>query len=186
MIKFNAHRLAVMIKEAKENGYDFSDNTTGADIDITQYENTLVVICQGSNEVKDWMTNFDIHTVDYKGIRAHHGYVRTHQRIVDFVNDEILKAVNASHIIYTGHSAGGGIAQMLHVLHSSMKPSRCIVFASPKPFKDKIRHKFVELYTNPLDIVPYLPITNRAINDVIITKPGFYHGISGYIKRLVK
>jgi len=162
----------------------FSDQTTGVDLSIRRNDNTLFVLCRGSDEFIDWITNFDAHTVSYNNIDVHHGYFRAWAACNEFVyNMAMDEEINT--VYFTGHSAGGALAQLLFVFKPKdlIKKTYCVVFASPKPFKS-YTNNFIDMYHNPLDIVGYLPFVFKKANKSIPTRPGLYHSIKSYWKTM--
>lgn len=142
---------------------------------ITQQEDTLYVCFKGCSKFSDYITSIDIRSCKIQGttVGLHNGYCEKSKFYQQPVQDAILHACESGHIrniVYTGHSAGGSMAEMTAVFVDGIIRDDRIkrwsyTFGSPKAgdlmFKEALENVCdgqvlrVEMYN---DIVCLLPI----------------------------
>jgi len=70
---------------------------------------TAIVVFRGTDEIRDWLTNFDIRNVRLEHGDVHSGFWNAYQELRKKVVDE-LEIAGPKHIWVTGHSLGGAMA----------------------------------------------------------------------------
>ena len=132
------------------------------------FDNQAYVVFRGTDEVTDWLYNFNIHEHD----GFHEGFYKLYDKIWNIVYEFKNKYEN---IIYTGHSLGGALAT---VCASKLGCSKLVTFGSPRVLTRKRKKEFnIETYryVNNMDIVPKFPLPIRFVHTdglQYITKSG--------------
>lgn len=150
--------------------------TVGEDVQfafITDEENNVVVVFQGSNSKLDWKNNFRFWKVPYKDMeikfRVHAGFLRVWKSCRDEIMNR-LEELNPTSITVIGHSLGGAIATLCMEdcdfrfrKTGKLDKLQCITFGSPRVIgllhfnKIKDRWNGTRLINNSSDIVPCVP-----------------------------
>ena len=68
-----------------------------------------IVVFRGTDEVRDWLTNFDIRNVPVQHGEVHSGFWNAYQELRTEIVDEFDR-IKPKHIWITGHSLGGAMA----------------------------------------------------------------------------
>jgi len=159
---------------------------------IHQIDNILYVYFRGCNSKQDLVSGMDIRKANIFGenIYVHNGFYQQYLDLETSLYSELYNTYtlnNVKDIIFTGHSAGGSIAQIASVVAKSWIwrdkniNIHCIVFGTPKvgnnDFKDIIEYELqdrllrVETYN---DIVCLLPmhISFHHAGSALILKNG--------------
>lgn len=135
----------------------------------------LYVIIRGTDSLFDWVTDIPIYTVVKTDDSYHSGFYYAACNIFQQIKDTVNNHVNKGYtIVFTGHSLGGSVAQILHHLFSKYinNDKLCsYVFGAAAsmgktPAKDIKSNCFSFVYCN--DIVP------RAMHYVTFLKKKGY------------
>lgn len=93
--------------------------TTINDVDFKfiEYDNTLEIYFQGSNQVTDWIDDFLFSKRPYKNMdvsfRVHRGFLKQWKQIEDIIIEKI-KNPKYKEIVIIGYSLGGALAWFCH------------------------------------------------------------------------
>jgi hypothetical protein len=152
---------------------------------------TLYVCFKGCSSWRDYIKSIDVRSCKIHGeiLGVHNGYCEEYKRFHNEIIHEILEACNKDEIkdiVFTGHSAGGGVAQLCglfiydYIKDNNIK-KHCYSFGSPKVgdiyYKDAIENYFgqdllrIEVYN---DIICLLPVKQRFehVGEALIMKHG--------------
>jgi len=160
--------------DAASNWYHGIMEDTGVQRYVAANGGTVVVAFRGSEEGQDWLTNLQFTTTNWAfagdSVPVHTGFYGQYsaQRAALKAN---LDARTITHIIVTGHSLGGGLAQLAayDLAHLYSVPVSLYTFAAPRAsptsssFQDNLKtaidaHGGKEAHvTNEKDVVPCLP-----------------------------
>lgn len=119
----------------------------------------LVIAFAGSDDVVDWLANADWHAV----AGEHHGIARMLEPMMPEIR-ACISIYAPEEILITGHSLGGGLADLLLEKMPTTSEITCITFAQPRVFVDSHRPdvklrastRYLRVATNR-DPVPHLP-----------------------------
>lgn len=156
---------------------------------IKRNNDTLFVCFKGCSNVEDFLTSMDIRSCKIEGnmIGIHNGFCERSKAYRDEIESSLLRACekgDIKHIVYTGHSAGGCVAEITAVLTSDIIADssiikHCYTFGSPKAgdevFKDAIEHICkdnvvrVEMYNDLVCLLPMQPQFTH-VGDALIFK----------------
>jgi hypothetical protein len=147
---------------------------------IVAFRGTLVPNINDLASLLDWMQDFDAVPKGVDGMpgKVHTGFWRGLETIWEGVMaavQPLLTAPSGKLPLYvTGHSKGGGLAQLAAIrFHlAGMSPQRVCTFASPRvgdqAFADEydaaitgIRYEYTD------DIVPHLPLSQSVLNSLL-------------------
>ncbi len=135
--------------------------------------NRLIVAIAGSNDVSDWIDrasgNLHFRTVEMPpSLKVHAGMAAAAKAIAAVVAGDILRFL-AEHqeldrcVIFTGHSRGGALAQILPLLLGMSQSDYLVVtFGSPKVISGDISQSAVH-FQNWSDLVHRLPVQIRGV-----------------------
>jgi len=165
---------------------------------IYQFEDMAVVTFRGLKTVQDLVRSLNFIPEDYRGTRVHRGFAEATQELNDLGIIPMLAKQRERYdkVIYTGHSLGGAIANILSL---DVPPDKLITFGSPKVIskpKSVFENTEIIRYVTKYDFIRYvppnLPYMYKHIGDGIILPGSFYikelfrpHRISEYIKSVV-
>lgn len=155
-----------------------ADNDTGF---LVEQDGYLIVAIAGSDDFSDWdprkSGNLNISTTQFlPGIYLHAGVLEAAQKIANLIRNEVWDNMEAQIakdstvrplVIFTGHSRGGAIAQLLPLV-MGMSPTnyQVVTFGSPYAIAGE-RAQCMEQnavhFQNALDIVPRLPLPIRSL-----------------------
>lgn len=130
-----------------------------------------VVVFRGTDEIIDWLHDFDIDANDYKefGGYVHHGFAISALMAYEIVT----KLCDSQKPIYcTGHSLGGALATLFSVL---AKPQivETVTFGCPRVFledaADANKHMLGTRYVNRYDLVPTIPMETLGYRHIMET-----------------
>ena len=144
------------------------------DVVLYKGNKSLYVTFKGCSTFNDFLTSADIRSCRIHGekVGIHNGFCEKHKGLHDNVIYDVLDncmSGSISDVIFTGHSAGGSVAQIcsvfMHDIISDGVTAHCYTFGSPKvgdeAFKDAIestlKDKLVRMETYN-DIVCLLPM----------------------------
>jgi hypothetical protein len=155
---------------------DFSsDHDSDHTFAIVTFGNTLILAWRATKSMKDWMTNFccipresELWSHSYPNLKAHGGYTEILEKKWPTYCQTIESIINKGSIkrvIFTGHSLGGGMATVAHVVFKSQMNTKLslhtVAFAPmtisiPEPWNDenKTTKEFVtEISNNTCNII---------------------------------
>lgn len=158
------NELAHKLLECCEKAYDVPTGKHSNDQwYIEEIEGYFVIAFAGSNDLPDWLENIWAWSTKTKKARVHR---RWHKRVKSIKNH--LEAFQGRNVIFTGHSLGGALAQLMLLetqeLDANKERFNAVTFASPKPIK-KFYSEWRELlfrfhtyhFINPCDGVTKTP-----------------------------
>ena len=168
----------------------------GIQVVFTLDEEYLYIIFVGSNEKKDWITNFRFWSKEYKGNYFHGGYLKTlSPHVGELISIAESRNVDGLPIIIGGHSAGGGWAVDMAVI-SGLTPDQIVTFGAPRALKrvNGSTQQFLNVrltnYKNAYDFVTKLPLFWRDFGKQVVTwfrvKGDFEHEMRLYNERFFK
>ena len=179
---------AVLTELAYKLEPDFDSH--GVQVVFFEREEYFYIVFVGSNEAKDWLTNFRFWSKRRGGSQYHGGYLKT---LAPNVSD-ILRLIGEKNIgrlplIVCGHSAGGAWATQFSCI-SGISPKQIVTFGAPRSIK-KANHevqKFLNArltnYKNAYDFVTKLPFGWRDYGKQVVRWVrylGSEHPMSVYI-----
>lgn len=162
-------RLSCLCKESYERKIEnpnqiqivYKANSDIAYISFDENLNSLVVAVRGSDDRKDWLSNFMVRSVKTKFGRCHRGFYGSANDLCSNMIDDLveIESFNYQNIIVTGHSRGGAIAYVLANLlaDKGINVCECVTFGAPRAFKRSHKPAFDGLnlrVVNQFDIVP--------------------------------
>jgi hypothetical protein len=145
------------------------------DMLIQKKDHTLFLTFKGCSQFKDFVNSIDIRNCKIGGdtVGIHNGFCEKYKELSDNIWCEVLKNAmsdTVSNVVFTGHSAGGSIAQIASLLTGTRLQDIgmecfCFSFGAPKTgdelFKDAIEYtmgdKLLRIETLE-DIVPLIPM----------------------------
>jgi hypothetical protein len=155
------------------------DDISGEEILVgsAEIDGELVqVVCAfGSNEVKDWITNFTffLKSLHFRKpeyarsgspIKAHSGYLSGYERI----REKVLSCITSTNVLVVGFSMGGGIAPLIAVdiqYNKNVEKLTCVGFSGAKiwnkagmiSYNKRVPASFAISYSNDIvfKVVPF-------------------------------
>lgn len=153
-------------------------------------EGWLLYVFAGSREAQDWIDNITLIPVPWStGGLVHVGFADQYRHNRQSVEQALL-AFPDTPVFVTGHSLGGGVAQ---IAASILRPRETHTFAAPPAgtlkFKKSLADLRVYRHVKGLDPVPHLLPQFRHIGSLIRLPGGEglpveHHGIRGYYEAL--
>ncbi|KAK4248897.1 hypothetical protein C7999DRAFT_13178, partial [Corynascus novoguineensis] len=162
----------------------------------------LVIAVRGSMKMIDWVVNANYGPCDaYDLLRAHDtfqvhsGFLNGARALLPVVKDQLASTVGpssdrASHVIFTGHSAGGAVASLLYLhflgIASQTFPSlrfSLVTFGSPPviaPSVTNLVNEHLKHQTNPglaVAVVNETDVVARADNLYLLSLVDLYKSI---------
>lgn len=151
----------------------------------------IIVAFRGSNNMANWISNFDYFMEPYKGsdtMKVHTGFFADYDLVSPLVINAVRTLTQAhpsATILYTGHSLGAALVTFAAVdVMEQLDPTNPVMFysyGSPRTGNQAFTDHVMTLYPDYFrvvhytDIVPHLPMTefgfNHAGNEVWYTKP---------------
>ena len=143
---------------------------------------TLIIAFDGSNDLKDWVSNFRAGRYDDE----HKGFFDSFDKFKKALAGILTQLPRPRQVIFTGHSRGGALATLAakHFTEvRTIKRCSCITFGAPKVGDREFRNDYNLLpidhtgYRNGWDIVTYLPpsVTGyRHVGKIIRLKRPWY------------
>ncbi|BCS01633.1 lipase family protein [Aspergillus luchuensis] len=128
----------------------------------TVVDSVLVVAVRGSTSVMDWMVNGNgepitpSQSIGEPEAGYHKGYLAVAEAMQARLAEEVRAAVGAPgdmDLLFTGHSAGGGMAQLFYAMAASKSSSRTIATVVPN-FR---RVHCIVFGTPPIATIPIRP-----------------------------
>lgn len=139
---------------------------------LVQEGKRLIVAIAGSNDVSDWMDresgNIHFQPCGSMGdFKFHSGMAIAAQNVAQEISGDIFRFLHDHQdgiVIFTGHSRGGAIAQILPLL-IGIDPSdyMIVTFGSPQVISGNLRQTAVH-FQNWSDIVHRLPVRIRGMS----------------------
>lgn len=123
---------------------------------------TVFVVCTGSDDTFDWLSNMFAIKKRIGKIRIHRGFHNSLKRVKNSVKQALSEA-EFEHLVFTGHSRGAAIAQLLAWFFSNYYKVECCTFASPR-----VGNKFFADSMNER-----VPVNKRFVvrSDIVCTVP---------------
>lgn len=118
----------------------------GSDVATIKYDRTLkaiVVTVRGSDDKKDWRSNFRFASIDTPFGKCHRGFFKSADRLTSCIRGVIEGLPEHERVILNGHSRGG-LAYIVACILSYVGFNVCAVvtFGSPKFFKTDHKSPF--------------------------------------------
>ena len=135
-------KLARLCKESyfSKNPYIEYTNTIGLQgyIYLNHDDKTIYIIFRGTDEMKDWKSSLSFLPTDIgNSISVHRGYQKliSYENVVEKMVDEVDRVYTTFYkydVYVTGHSLGGGLAQLFaYYLHKNKKiKPKVVIFGS--------------------------------------------------------
>jgi predicted lipase len=145
----------------------------------------LIFCFAGSNDLKDWISNFEFLPLD-EGDTIHKGFYDSWSKFKDEVTVVVCSHTQLP-ILCTGHSRGAALATLCarHIAKNLKTPCKSVVFGSPNLGNKKYRDEFELLpidatkVINGYDVVTYTPPTELGFcgvgKSVYIKQPFWHH-----------
>lgn len=130
-------------------------------------DSDVAVGIAGTNDVLNFVTNFDVRSSHVGKLEVHRGLWEETQLIAlllkNLVAEDKIPDFRDPSLNWwiTGHSAGGAKASLLPLAIQDLSPFGIYTFASPRCFKTKSIPFYgydVHRFENPYDIVPSVPL----------------------------
>ncbi len=159
---------------------------------VVLYRNgRCVYVCfRGCSSLNDFVTSVDIRNCRINGesVGLHNGFCERHRDLKDEVNLAILEECMrqpVTDVVFTGHSAGGSLAQICALFAYDMIDNdiqtHCYTFGSPKIgdeyFKDAIEETLkdnllrIETYNDIVCLLPMQPHFEQAGGALLLGTP---------------
>lgn len=112
-------------------GYVVTENTLGH----------MGIVFRGTDDIRDWVRNFQIKPQGDQGIEAHSGFVKEFWNVWPSMHDYIKKNYRNHKIFVTGHSKGGVFAALAcrSLIWSRIPLYLCATFGAPAFLSHKER-----------------------------------------------
>jgi hypothetical protein len=147
------------------------DEISGVDVYLGKVDDYQVIVCWGSTELRDWITDFKFFFKRWRRpscaredspIRVHGGYLDGWEAI----RMKVLPFIISDKVLVTGYSMGGGLSSIIAIdVQYNLHPTDlvCVDFDGPRVWNDEGRASFNRrvprsykvAYGN--DIVPKVP-----------------------------
>lgn len=161
------------------------------DVTTSKLGDTLYVAFKGCSTLGDFINSIDVRKCKIHGedVGIHNGFCEKYKMLYDSLWSAILTNLmtgDISNVVFTGHSAGGSIAQIMSMflkdnLDMNEINTYCYTFGTPKTgdksFKDAIENTLgnsflrVETYNDLVCMLPMEPSFVHA-GEVLILKDG--------------
>lgn len=158
---------------------------------VNRYNNTLYVCFKGCSSVGDFLNSIDIRNCKIHGetVGIHNGFCEKYKSMQHTILFEVLNELCGEYpitdVVFTGHSAGGSIAQIVSLFMAEELAdikTHCYTIGTPKTgdvfFKQALedeldKDKLLRLETHN-DLICLLPMqsTFQHAGDVLIMKDG--------------
>jgi len=158
------------------------------EITTERRRNVLYVTFKGCSTVGDFINSIDIRNCKVHGddVGIHNGFCEKYKLMYDTIWSEVANAAdreNIDSVVFTGHSAGGSIAQIASLflcedLQANGMETYCFTFGTPKTgnanFKDAIECSLtdrllrIETYRDLVCLLPVQPTFIHAGSALII------------------
>lgn len=155
---------------------------------VSQKDDTVYVCFKGCANLEDYIASIDIRNCKVQGttVGIHNGFCERSKFFQNDVQKRIMGACSTgtvSNIVFTGHSAGGSVAQITALLVDDVMECTdinkyCYTFGSPKSgdeiFKDALEQIYgerllrVEMYNDLVCLLPMQPQFLHAGNAIIL------------------
>lgn len=113
------------------------ESDSGAFARISETQQELIVAFRGSDDAQDWAKNVRAYPWRYGKAWVHRGFMCGHRSIWPRVLTEIKRrdSVPAKHLILTGHSYGGALAELSALFLANYPgPVSLVAFGKPNVF----------------------------------------------------
>lgn len=104
-----------------------------AEFAVTEYEDLVIIAFPGTRDLKDWLVN--LIPFRWKGFRL--GWYCKALRLLPYVRKHLKPGIR---VVFTGHSAGGAIAQIMASIHRHETVS-LVTFGAPRAISRYRRKK---------------------------------------------
>lgn len=156
--------------------YSFNDtkHETRGYIGYTESQKTIYIAFQGTDSVKNWVSNLDAVTTSYPhcdGCTVHKGFYKAEQVVINDIFEQVRSLRNRFpdySILVTGHSLGGALATLCatDLVSSGVSNVRVFNFGSPRVGNTAFAAYAQELYehyrvTHHKDMVLHVPMHER-------------------------
>lgn len=157
---------------------------------INRYQNTLYVCFKGCSSASDLLNSIDIRNCKIHGetVGIHNGFCEKYKSMQHTILFEVLNELcdnPITDVVFTGHSAGGSIAQIVSLFLAEELMDlklHCYTIGTPKTgdafFKQTLEHELdkdkllrLETHNDLICLLPMQPTFEHA-GDVLIMKDG--------------
>ena len=149
-------------------------------------EKDKIVFCfAGSNDIKDWISNFEFLPLE-EGNTISNGFYDSWSKFKDEITNLLNSKFNKPYILCVGHSRGAALATLCarHIAKNMKIPCKLVVFGSPNIGNRKYADEFELLpvdatkVINGYDIVTSMPPTEfgfYGVGKTVNIKQLFWH-----------
>lgn len=156
--------------------YDKKTDVNGY-IGVLHTQKTVYVVIRGTNSVKNWVDDLEVFKTKYITYpececEVHKGFYKSVQAVSNFTVSAVLKLLHAYpgyDVIFTGHSYGAAIGQLLGMeLRVYNIASHVYNYGQPRSGDTRFANFFNALmpyywrHTHDADIVPHVPPENMG------------------------
>lgn len=137
-------------------------NIDGLKCFITHKDGETIISIRGSNNLKNWLRNFDIGKLQLAQGRVHGGFLKNAEKLYRHIKDRIDYR---DKIYVTGHSLGGALAMLIaNFLYEDFRDVRgvaafeCPNISDKRYIKNTESYKFKRvMFKNNIDLVTKVP-----------------------------
>lgn len=155
-----------LAKEVEGEGFEIVDYIDNKESDtqvlIVVKGFFLYIVTRGSENWRDWVTNFQINLVNHRNGKGkvHEGFYMDALSVEDRIEEAINEYEYMSGILFVGHSQGAAVAEQHSLLHLF---TMCITAGTPRSMDSKmvenipIDYKYIH-FVNNNDVVCRVPL----------------------------
>ena len=186
-----AHQATIKLhlKGSRNNVYHFKRFVIENDVMyIAENSQEINFIIIGSNDIFDWINNFDAQGINIKDIMFHEGFYDTlyhtdkhNKKFIDIVSERINNSKTNNFI---GHSRGGALTLMLAVVYKILNDNKETIYVTtygqPRIANNKLSNFLIDNSINYMRVF----FTHDIVCDVPPIEMGYEHPFVGKLFQL--